>query len=80
MTFNPAENTEEEFRQRAAILAEALQRLPPDAVTLSALFEVAVSAAIAVTLDPSTARVFFEARCQEYERLGVVASRRRIGH
>jgi hypothetical protein len=61
------ENQEREFRQRAALLMEALRQLPPDAMTLSALFDVAVSAAIAVTLDPSSARLMFEAKLQEYE-------------
>ena len=60
-------NKEQEFKQRAAFLAEALSQLPPDAVTLSALIDLAVSAAVAVTFDLSSARVLFEASCREYE-------------
>ena len=75
------ENREQEFRQRAALLMEALGRLPPDAVTLSALFDVAVSAAIAVTFDPSTARLMFEAKIREYEHHWGPASRNvRLSH
>jgi hypothetical protein len=61
------ETAEQAFRQRAAFLAEALSQFPADAVALSALFDLAVSAAVAVTFDPSTARLLFEANCQEYE-------------
>jgi hypothetical protein len=61
------EKQEQELRERAALLMEALGRLPPDAVTLSALFDVAVSAAVAVTFDPSTARLMFEDKMREYE-------------
>ena len=61
------ENEEEEFRKRLALLREALGELPPDMTTLSALFDVAVSAAISVTFDPSAARLIFEARMKEYE-------------
>ena len=67
---------EQEFTQRAALLTEALGQLPADAMTLSALFDVAVSAAISVTFDPSTARLMFEARIREYERRWGPASRR----
>lgn len=56
------ERQEAEFKQRAALLTEALGHLPPDAVTLSALIDVAVSTAFALTLDPSTARMMLEAR------------------
>ena len=61
------ENQEQEFRQRVALLMEALGQLPPDAMTLSALFDVAVSATISVTFDPSAARLMFDARMREYE-------------
>ena len=59
---------DQDFVDRATLLAEAVGRLPPDDVTVSALFEVAVSAAIAVMSDPSVARVLFESRIEEYER------------
>jgi hypothetical protein len=60
------DNNEHEFKQRAAFLAEALNQLPPDAVTLSALFDLAVSATIAVAFDPSAARLLFENAMREY--------------
>jgi hypothetical protein len=60
------DNKEQEFKQRAAFLADALSQLPPDAVTLSALCDLAVSGTIAVALDPSTARLLFENAMREY--------------
>jgi hypothetical protein len=60
------DNKEQELKHRAAFLAEALSQLPPDAVTLSALFDLAVSATIAVAFDPSAARLFFENAMREY--------------
>lgn len=60
------DNKEQELKQRAAFLAEALSQLPPDAVTLSALFDLAVSATIAVTIDQSAPRVLFENAMREY--------------
>jgi hypothetical protein len=81
MTPNAAEDTQRECRRRIALLAEALSQLPPDAITLSAMFDLAVSAAIAVTFDLSTARLLFEAKYREYEcRCGAVAHRPRIAH
>ena len=62
MTLNAADTSEHEFRVRAAVLADALSQLPSDALTLAVLFDLAVSATIAVTLDPSVARLLFEAR------------------
>ena len=61
------ESQAQEFGQRTALLRETLGQLPPDAVTLSALFDVAISAAVAITFDPSTARLMFEAKMMEYE-------------
>ena len=64
-----------ELARRAALLGEALGQLPPDAVTLAALFDLAVSAAVALTFDPLTARLLFAARLQEYECKWGVAAR-----
>jgi hypothetical protein len=81
MTPKAPASAEQEFAQRAAVLADALGQLPSDALTLSVLFELAVSATIAVTLDPSVARLLFEAKCREYEcRLGGVVRHTRMSH
>lgn len=75
------ENQEQELRERAALLMEALGRLPPDAVTLSALFDVAVSAAVALTFDPSAAGLLFAAKLREFEcKWGPVARGLRPSH
>ena len=62
------EKKNEEFARRASLLAEAVGQLPADAMTVSALIDVAISAAIAVMVDPSAARSLFEAKVEEYER------------
>jgi hypothetical protein len=81
MTSKAADTAEQEFTQRAAVLADALSQLPSDALTLSVLFELAVSATIAVTFDPSVARLLCEAKCREYEcRMGTVAGHAPVSH
>jgi hypothetical protein len=81
MTPNAADTAEQEITQRAAVLADALRKLPSDALTLSILFELAVSATIAVTFEPSVARLLCETKCREYEcRLGAVARHARMNH
>jgi hypothetical protein len=67
MSSPPNDDRREDLPRRAAVLAQALGQLPPDAVTLEALFHVAVSAAVAVTLDPLVARMLFEAKLAEYQ-------------
>jgi len=75
------EDMDHEFARRATLLAEAVVQLPPDSVTLSALFDVAVSAAIALTFDPSTASLMFAAKLREYEcKWGPVARGLRPSH
>ncbi len=75
------DNKEQELKQRAAFLAEALSQLPPDAVTLSALFDLAVSATIAVAFDPSAARLLFENAMREYHcNCGTTTPGQRLRH
>jgi hypothetical protein len=61
------EKRTQELLKRAAFLAAAIEQLPSDAITVAALFDEAVSTAIAVTFDPAAARIMFEARMVEYE-------------
>jgi hypothetical protein len=72
---------QEEFRQRTAMLLDAIGQLPTDSVTLSALIDVAVSTVLTVTLDPSAARIMFDARLRDYEgQWGPPSRRLRLSH